>query len=100
MSASLIGHLGQALSDYPPLQCRCRSRARASLGFDDEATRHCSQHQHPLISPGSILASAVVLLSRRVSPVLGCVMRRAWCLRGAKLGVPVIESKTAKILGL
>src|SRR5215472_4031879 len=22
---------GQALSDYPPLQCRCRSRARASL---------------------------------------------------------------------
>jgi hypothetical protein len=37
MSASLIGHLGQALSDYPPLQCRCRSRARASLGFDDEA---------------------------------------------------------------
>ena len=30
MSASLIGHLGQALSDYPPLWCRCRSRARAS----------------------------------------------------------------------
>jgi hypothetical protein len=38
---------GQALSDYPPLQCRCRSRARASLrnrhqgpsimGFEDEA---------------------------------------------------------------
>jgi hypothetical protein len=24
-------HWGQALSDYPPLQCRCRSRARASL---------------------------------------------------------------------
>ena len=31
MSASLIGHWGQAPSDYPPLQCRCRSRARASL---------------------------------------------------------------------
>jgi hypothetical protein len=31
MSASLIGRCGQALSDYPPLQCRCRSRARASL---------------------------------------------------------------------
>src|ERR1700687_2007815 len=26
---------GQALSDYPPLQCRCRPRARASL-----RTRH------------------------------------------------------------
>src|SRR5665647_2680937 len=47
MSASLIGVWGQALSDYPPLQCRCRSRARASLrnrhqgpsimGFEDEA---------------------------------------------------------------
>jgi len=35
MSASLIGRLGQALSGYPPLQCRCRSRARASL-----RTRH------------------------------------------------------------
>src|SRR6266404_5990166 len=33
--ASLIGRLGQALSGYPPLQCRCRSRARASL-----RTRH------------------------------------------------------------
>ena len=31
MSASLIGRLGQALSGYLPLQCRCRSRARASL---------------------------------------------------------------------
>src|SRR6516164_474573 len=46
MSASLIGRLGQALSGYPPRQCRCRSRARASLrtrhqgpsimGFEDE----------------------------------------------------------------
>src|SRR5215471_7482985 len=46
MSASLIGRLGQALSGYPPVQCRCRSRARASLrsrhqgpsimGFEDE----------------------------------------------------------------
>src|SRR5258707_15274640 len=46
MSASLIGHWGQALSDHPPPQCRCRSRARASLrnrhqgpsiiGFEDE----------------------------------------------------------------
>src|SRR5215469_6337307 len=46
LSASLIGRLGQALSDYPPLQCRCRPRARASLrtrhkalpswGFEDE----------------------------------------------------------------
>src|SRR5262252_10652284 len=46
MSASLIGRLGQALSGYPPSQCRCRSRARASLrnrhqgpsimGFEDE----------------------------------------------------------------
>src|ERR1700746_3682912 len=49
MSASLIGRLGQALSDYPPLQCRCRSRARASLrnrhqgpsimGYEDEVER-------------------------------------------------------------
>ena len=47
MSASLIGRWGQALSGYPPLQCRCRSRARASLrtrrkgpssmGFENEA---------------------------------------------------------------
>src|SRR5665647_3153046 len=47
MSASLIAVWGQALSDYLPLQCRCRSRARASLrnrhqgpsimGFEDEA---------------------------------------------------------------
>ncbi len=47
MVASLIGRWSQALSDYPPLQCRCRSRARASLrnrhqgpstmGFEDEA---------------------------------------------------------------
>src|ERR1700730_15881906 len=46
LSASLIGRPGQALSGYPPLQCRCHSRARASLrtrhqgpsiiGFDDE----------------------------------------------------------------
>src|SRR5215813_1176043 len=46
MSASLIGGSGQALSGYPPLQCRCRSPARASLrtrhlgpsimGFEDE----------------------------------------------------------------
>jgi hypothetical protein len=27
----LSAGLGQALSDYPPLSCRCRSRARASL---------------------------------------------------------------------
>src|SRR5882757_3819496 len=31
LSASLIGHLVSSTSDYPPLQCRCRSRARASL---------------------------------------------------------------------
>jgi hypothetical protein len=46
MTASLIGRLGQALSGYPPPQCRCHSRARASLrtrhqgpsimGFEDE----------------------------------------------------------------
>ena len=46
MSASLIGRFGQALSGYPPLQCRCHPRARASLrnrhqgpsimGFEDE----------------------------------------------------------------
>src|SRR5471030_1098568 len=54
MSASLIGRFESSaftinyyLSDYPPLQCRCRSQARASLrnrhqgpssmGFEDEA---------------------------------------------------------------
>ena len=31
MSASLSAVWGQALSDYPPLRCRCRSRAPASL---------------------------------------------------------------------
>jgi len=59
MSASLIGRLGSsAPSDYPPLQCRCRSRARASLrnrhqgpsimGFEDEVEqsfgRPCRQN--------------------------------------------------------
>src|SRR4029453_10634472 len=49
ISASLIGRLGQALSGYPPLQCRCRSRARASLrnrhhgpsimGFEDQVAQ-------------------------------------------------------------
>src|SRR5262249_29833854 len=41
LSASLIGRLGQALSDYPPVQCRCRSRARASL-----RTRHQGPFHH------------------------------------------------------
>ena len=40
MSASLIGRSGSTLSGYPPLQCRCRSRARASLR---------TRHQGPLI---------------------------------------------------
>jgi hypothetical protein len=49
MSASLIGRLGQALSDCPLLRCRCHLRARASLrnrhkgpsimGFEDEVER-------------------------------------------------------------
>jgi hypothetical protein len=57
MPASLIGGLGQALSGYPPRQCRCRSRARTSLrtrhqspsimGFEDEVeqslARPCRQ---------------------------------------------------------
>src|SRR6476660_8110458 len=44
---------GQALSDYPPPQCRCRSRARASLrnrrqgpssmGFEDEVEQSFSR---------------------------------------------------------
>ena len=56
MSASLIGRLGQALSGCPPLQCRCRSRARASLrtrhqgpsimGFEDEAERSLGRPCH------------------------------------------------------
>jgi hypothetical protein len=70
-SASLIGRLGQALSGYPPLQCRCRSRARASLrnrhegpsimGFEDEVEqsfgrpcRQCdsrSKRKYELTSP-------------------------------------------------
>jgi hypothetical protein len=29
-TASPIGRLGQALSDYPPPRCRCRSRAQAA----------------------------------------------------------------------
>ena len=47
MTASLIGRLGSSTSDYPPLQCRCLTRARASLrnrhqgpsimGSEDEA---------------------------------------------------------------
>src|ERR671919_2469846 len=49
MSASLIGRLGSSAFSYPPLQYRCRPRARASLrnrhqgpsimGFEDEAER-------------------------------------------------------------
>ena len=67
MSTSLIGRLGQALSGYPPRQCRCRSRARASLrtrhqgpsimGFEDEVEqslgrpcRQCdSRFKHPTV---------------------------------------------------
>src|ERR1700730_450531 len=45
MSASLIGRLGQALSGYPPRQCRCRSRARASL-----RTRHQGPPAHIIVA--------------------------------------------------
>src|SRR5271169_5673333 len=53
MSASLIGRLGSSVSGYPPLECRCHSRARASLrnrhqgpsimGFEDEAEQSFSR---------------------------------------------------------
>src|SRR5246127_1913177 len=73
MSASLIGRLGQALSDCPPLQCRCRSRARASLrnrhqgpsimGFEDEVEqsngRPCCQRDGRF-KPTCELTSSIV----------------------------------------
>ena len=37
MSASLIGRLGQALSGYPPLQCRCRSQLALLFGIGTKA---------------------------------------------------------------
>lgn len=50
MSASLIGRQGQALSDYPPLECRCRSRARASL-----RTRHQGPFLHGIRRRGGTI---------------------------------------------
>src|SRR5262249_45231486 len=55
LSASLIGRLGQALSGYPPVRCRCRSQARASLR---------TRHQGPSImgfrgSGGTIFTAAL-----------------------------------------
>src|SRR5215469_6366779 len=50
MSASLIGRQGQALSDYPPLQCRCRSRARASL-----RNRHQGPFHHGIRGRGGTI---------------------------------------------
>ena len=56
MSASLIGRLGSVLSSYPPIQCRCLPRVRASLrnrhqgpsimGFEDEAERSFGRPCH------------------------------------------------------
>src|SRR5271170_7520952 len=56
MSASLIGRLGSALSGCPTLQCRCLSRARASLrnrhqgpsimGFEDEVEQSLPRPCH------------------------------------------------------
>jgi hypothetical protein len=71
--ASLIGRLGQALSGYPPLQCRCRSRARASLrtrhqgpsimGFEDEVEqsigRPCRQCDGRSKRPNDLTSSIV-----------------------------------------
>src|SRR5262249_36627673 len=71
--ASLIGRLGQALSDYPPPQCRCRSRARASLrtrhqgpsimGFEDEVEqsigRPCRQFDGRSKRPNELTSSIV-----------------------------------------
>src|SRR5262249_40351658 len=73
MSASLIGRLGQALSGYPPLQCRCRSRARASLRtrhqgpcmglFESSRVTHFF-HRRVLgsISPGLILTASSAMM--------------------------------------
>src|SRR5215467_2520985 len=73
LSASLIGRLGQALSGYPPLQCRCRSRARASLRtrhqgpcmglFESSRVTHFF-HRRVLgsISPGLILTASSTMM--------------------------------------
>src|SRR5262249_31514289 len=72
-TASLIGRLGQALSGYPPLQCRCRSRARASLRtrhqgpcmglFESSRVTHFF-HRRVLgsISPGLILTASSAMM--------------------------------------
>ena len=73
MSASLTAVWGQALSDCPPLQCRCHSRARASLrnrhqgpsimGFEDEAEqsigRPCRQTNGRSKRPNELTSSIV-----------------------------------------
>jgi hypothetical protein len=73
LSASLIGHLGQALSGYPPAPVRCRSRARASLrtrhqgpsimGFEDEVEqsfgRPCRQCNGRLKRTNELTSSIV-----------------------------------------
>ena len=97
MSASLIGRLGQALSGYPPVQCRCRSRARASLrtrhqgpsiiGVEDEVgqsngrpCRQCNGRFKPTYELHLILRPA-----RDIIPPLGgfSVRARAGCMSGA-----------------
>ena len=72
--ASLIGHWGQALSGHPPpVQCRCLSRARASLrnrlqgrsmmGFENEAEqsigRPCHQTNGRSKRPNELTSSIV-----------------------------------------
>src|SRR5262245_63154983 len=71
--ASLFGRLCQALSGYPPPQCRCRSRARASLrtrhqgpsimGFEDEVEqsigRPCRQFDGRSKRPNELTSSIV-----------------------------------------
>ena len=53
MSASLIGHSGS--SDYPPLQYRCRSRARASL-----RNRHQGPFRHGIRGRGGTIYRAAL----------------------------------------
>jgi hypothetical protein len=80
MSASLIGRLGQALSDYPRQQCRYRSRARPSLrnrhigpsimGSEDEVERSLGRPRRRQVQ-ADMRAHLIHRPARDIIPPLG-----------------------------
>ena len=98
MSASLIGIQGQALSDYPPLQCRYRSRARCLYQKLDATVLVMKSCRYRKLNPvgvahriGSTLARMLGLIKLIFSLVLDLFRSRArwkqrfWCFGSRSL---------------